>query len=144
MNYKTFFHYLSYLQYPFLIIALYFYFLFIFSFKSGVEWAQLNNMLVIMGLSISFSTLQDTNKVQNKLSKKVWENPKKGKAFILILSVSIFTTIVSGLIFFFNATDGALKEISIGLIVFSIGMIGLLKTAIEMFENHRLDKKTIV
>ena len=121
-------------------ISLYFYFQFIFSFKTEADWNQLNNMLIIMGLSISFSTLQDTSKVQNMLSKKVWQSPRKGKAFIIGLSMAILLTITIGLFFYFNTIDSALKEVSLGLIVFSIGLIGLLKSAIEMFENHRRDK----
>ena len=36
--------------------------------------------------------------------------------------------------------DTILSEISLGLIVLAIGILGVLKAAIEMFENHRLDK----
>ncbi|MGB0431939.1 MAG: hypothetical protein ACPGLV_15805 [Bacteroidia bacterium] len=142
MSYKGFFHYLSYLQYPFMAVSFYYYFLFVFSFKSGEgAWLQINTMLILMGVAISFSTLQDTSKVQNKLSRKVWQSPKKGKAFIYSLSLIILLTISAGLYFYFNTAISALKEVSIGLIVLSIGLIGLLKTAIEMFEKHRSDKK---
>jgi hypothetical protein len=47
-----------------------------------------------------------------------------------------------GLTGFFYTNDGILKDISVGIIVLSLGMFGFIKAAIEMFENHRLDKKT--
>lgn len=92
------------------------------------------------GLVISLSTLQDTTKTQNKFSKKIWQNPTKAKSFLIGLSASILFTIGVGLFFYFKTDDSALKEVSIGLIVFAIGLIGILKSAIEMFENHRMDK----
>ncbi|MFT4737504.1 MAG: hypothetical protein ACJAZM_003162 [Cyclobacteriaceae bacterium] len=33
-----------------------------------------------------------------------------------------------------------LQELSLGLLVIGIGLVGLLQVAIEMVENHRLDK----
>ena len=97
-------------------------------------------MLVFLGLAISLSTLQDTTTNQNKLSKNVWESPKKGKIAITIMSLATLAFITLGLIGFLNTKENVHKEISFGLIVLGIGMIGLLKAAIEMFENHRKDK----
>ena len=98
-------------------------------------------MLIIMGLSISFSTLQDTYKVQNKFSKKVWQSPIKAQKLIIGLSLAISLTISTGVFFYFNAINSAIKKDSFGLIVFSIRLIGLLKSAIEIFEKNRRDKK---
>ena len=61
-NYKQFFQYLSYAQYPLMLVALY------FAYEpliSGVEsldtlFEAYNKSLLFMGLGISFSTLQDT------------------------------------------------------------------------------------
>ena len=97
-----------------------------------------------MGLGISFSTLQDTTKTQNKFSRKIWENPKKGKIAIFAISLMTLFIIVNGLIGYFNTTDSRLKELSSGIIILGIGMIGLLKSAIEMFENHRKDKNVAI
>lgn len=140
LNVKNTFHIISYVQYPFMFIALY------YAFKPyivGFEtlWENSNNALIFMGLGISFSTLQDTTKPQNKLSRKTWENPKKGKIALTVITIMASLSIIMGLYGILSSTNEVLKELSFGIIVIGIGLVGLLKTAIEMFENHRLDKK---
>jgi protein-S-isoprenylcysteine O-methyltransferase Ste14 len=98
-------------------------------------------MLVFMGLAVSFSTLQDTQKSQNKVSTRIWEDPKKGKRFIIMFTIVTAMAIIIGLIGYLSAHDSKLKEVSFGFIVFGMGLVGMLKTMIEMFENHRKDKK---
>lgn len=100
-----------------------------------------NTSLIFLGLGISFSTLQDTTKTQNNLSKKVWENPKKGKIVIVIMAISVLLFLILGLIGYFSSSDSRFKDLSIGILIFGIGLIGLLKAALEMFENHRIDRK---
>lgn len=82
MNFKLVFQYISYLQYPLMLVALYFSFI---PYLSGLEklrenltllFDNLNSALIFMGLGISFSSLQDTTKAQNKLSLNIWQNPK--------------------------------------------------------------------
>ena len=94
-----------------------------------------------MGLAISFSSLQDTTTTQNNISKKIWESPLKGKIMIFIMASMSMGFILIGMKFYFGTHDNGLKELSIGLIVLGIGLIGLLKTAIEMFEHHRMDRQ---
>ncbi len=137
---KQFFHYISYLQYPLIIAAMYFALKpIIFGFDN--VWGDYNKLLILMGLSISFSTLQDTKKTQNNLSKKVWESPGLGKAFIFALSTSTFFILLTGIFGYFASTNEILRELSFGVIVLGIGLIGLLKAAVEMFENHRKDRQ---
>jgi len=102
---------------------------------------NLNSLLIFMGLGVSFSSLQDTTKTQNKFSEKIWKNPKKGKLMIASISLMILFFLTFGLIGYYFAKVGVLKELSIGIIVLGLGMFGFLKAAIEMFENHRTDKK---
>ncbi|WP_158974997.1 hypothetical protein [Cellulophaga sp. L1A9] len=146
MNFKTTFHYISYLQYPLMLIGFYFA---LSPYLIGMEklrenpdviFENLNNLLIFMGLGVSFSSLQDTTKTQNNFSKKIWESPKKGKITIITMSVTILLFLILGLIGFLNANNGILKNLAVGLIVLSLGMFGFLKAAIEMFENHRKDK----
>ncbi len=150
MNFKKMFHYVSYLQYPLMVIVLYFLFspflLGIDKLKENSDFISqnLNSVLIFMGLAISFSSLQDTTKTQNKFSKKIWENPKKGKTAIMIICFLILFFLSSGLIGYFNANNSFLKETSVGIIVLSLGLFGFLKTVIEMFENHRKDKNITV
>ena len=146
MNFKEIFQYISYLQYPLMLIALYFAFSpYLFGMEQFREnpdliFQSLNNLLIFMGLEVSFSSLQDTTKTQNKFSRKIWESPKKGKIIIITMCSSILLILFLGLIGYLNAVNGILKDLSVGLIVLSLGMFGFLKAAIEMFENHRKDK----
>ena len=146
MNFKSTFHYISYLQYPLILIALCFA---LSPYMMGMEklrenpdliFENLNNLLIFMGLAVSFSSLQDTTKTQNNFSKKIWENPKNGKITIITMSVMIMLILIMGLIGYLNVNNGILKNLAVGLIVLGLGMFGFLKATIEMFENHRKDK----
>jgi hypothetical protein len=143
MNFKTFFHKISYLQYPLMLVGLYFA---LKPYQQGMEglkqnpdliFQSLNTVLIFMGLSVSFSSLQDTSKTQNKISKNIWKDPLKGKVMIILMSLMILFFLLFGLIGYY-----ILKDLSIGIIILGLGMFGLLKAAIEMFENHRKDKNT--
>ncbi len=144
MNFKTIFHYISYLQYPLMLIGLYFalspYFIGLGKVKENPEliFENLNAVLIFMGLATSFASLQDTTRTQNNFSKKIWENPVKGKIIISVMCLTILVFLILGLTGYFTTTNGILKDLSVGIIVVSLGMFGFLKAAIEMFENHRL------
>ena len=146
MTFKRFFHIISYLQYPLMAIALY------YAFKpyiDGLEqikehpdlyFESVNVMLLFMGLGLSFSSLQDTTKTQNKWSRKVYEDPIKGKIMIFTIILMITFALVRGLLGFFIFQDNRIHDLSIGLIVLGLGMFGFLKAGVELFENHRKDK----
>jgi protein-S-isoprenylcysteine O-methyltransferase Ste14 len=99
-----------------------------------------NTMLIFMGLGISFSTLQDTQKTQNEFSKRVWQSPKKSRRMLIMLSISIVFIFSFGIFAYFFTANEKIKELSFGVIVFGIGLMGLLKAAIEMAENHRIEE----
>lgn len=146
MTFKLFFHYLSYLQYPLMLTGLFFafkpYLYGLESLKNNPQFLIecINTTLIFMGLGISFSSLQDTTKTQNNFSKKIWENPRKGKIMIVVICVQILIMLTLGLIGYFSSKYTVIKDLSIGLMIFSLGMFGFLKAAIEVFENHRKDK----
>jgi hypothetical protein len=143
MNTKKIFHLISYLQYPLILAGV----LFIFrTFLTGFEtlWENYNYTLIFFGVGISFSTLQDTSKTQNKLSLRIWQNPKSGKVFIVIMTLMTFFFTIIGLIGLMISEHSILREIAVGLTVLGIGFINMLKAAIEMFENHRIDKNPAV
>jgi uncharacterized membrane protein len=139
LNAKDLFHKISYLQYPLMLIGLYYA---IRPYVVGFDqlWDSLNSLLIFMGLGISFSTLQDTSKTQNETSRRIWEDPRKGKNFLTFMSVATLFFILLGLIGYFAAPNEILQELSFGLIVLGIGFMGMVKSALEMFENHRKDK----
>lgn len=139
---RQLFHWISYLQYPLMLVVLYFYVMLILSVVRGeTDWTALNNALIFLGIQVGFSTLQDTTKTQNKISRRVWESPRKGKLMILLISLLILFLLVFGLIGYFSSEENIHKEVSFGLIVLGIGILGMLKSVIEMFENHRKDKQ---
>ena len=117
MNFKDIFHYASYLQYPLMLVAMFFalnpYFEGIDDFKENPDiiFQNANSLLIFMGLAVSFSSLQDTAKTLNKLSKKLYENPKKGKIFLAFISLIILLLLILGLIGFFTSKVSFLKEI---------------------------------
>ena len=135
------FHAISYLQYPLMLAALAYYVPFVMSMiNQPVDWSLLNQVLILMGVALSFSTLQDTRTTQNKMSKKIWQDPRKGKAFLWVIAVMALLFIVTGLLGLLLFDADQTESVAVGLTVLGIGMLGMLKAAIEMFENHRLDK----
>ncbi|MEQ9101170.1 hypothetical protein [Imperialibacter sp.] len=48
-----------------------------------------------------------------------------------------------GMFGYFASENDIIKELAFGVVVLGIGLIGMLKAAIEMFENHRKDKQRI-
>lgn len=128
----------SYLQYPLMLIALGY---LVVPYFTGFDefWPSVNQALIFAGLGISFSTLQDTTRTQNEMSRKVWQDPKKGKRMLLIMSLTALVLLGTGLYGFMIARDGIVKEVAFGTLMLGISYIGLLKAAIEMHEHHRLD-----
>jgi hypothetical protein len=140
-NTKKTFHLLSYLQYPLMLIGLYFVLNPYFNSFQSI-WEDSNYTLVFFGLGISMSTLQDTTKSQNNLSTRVWENPKYAKAFLLYLAILTLLVTSIGIYCLFWVKNPNLKSLSFGIIAMGISLIGLLKSAIEMAENHQ--KKMVI
>lgn len=145
LNFRLLFHYISYLQYPLILVGLYFA---IKPYLNGFEYLKgnpdlifrcLNTCLIFMGLGISFSSLQDTRKTQNKFSEKIWKNSKKGKRMIILIGIQILFFLTIGVFGYFSQVE-ILNELAVGMIIFALGMFGFLKTAVEIFENHRMDK----
>jgi len=128
---------ISYVQYPLMLIAVFYT---IVPYVSGFDvfWSSINQALIFAGLAISFSTLQDTTETQNDFSKKIVQSPKNGKRALMFIFITALAMLAFGLYGFFVAKDGVVKEVAFGTLMLGIGYIGLLKSAIEMFENHRI------
>ena len=142
------FHAISYLQYPLMLVALY------YALRAGIDASRMksegatvvlaaaNSALVFAGLAISFSTLQDTTTTQNEFSRKIWQSPRKGMIALWMITLSTAAMLLVGLYGFF-ANTGALQDVATGLMMLGLGYVGLLKSAVEMFENHRSDKPRV-
>ncbi len=132
---KDLFNYLSYLQYPILILALY-YILKPLLFRELDLLESINKALLFYGLGIGFATLQDTTKTQNNFSLRIYQNPTKAKIFIYTILFMTLFFIGIGLLGLYVLQFEKLTEISIGCIGLGIGMIGVLKSVVEMAEHH--------
>ncbi len=141
------FQWLSYLQYPMLLVTTVYMvqaLIALAAFKTA-GWAPVldaaNLVLLYGGVAIGLSSLQDPSKTQNKISQRVWENPAKGRLLLWVLALEAFVPIILGLVGASLAKDTAVSQLALGLVAFGLGMIGLLKTAIEMREHHRSDRR---
>ena len=132
---KDLFNYLSYFQYPILILAL-FYIIKPLLFRELDLLESINKALLFYGLGIGFATLQDTTKTQNNFSLRIYQNPTKAKIFIYTILFMTLFFIVLGLLGLYVLKYEKLTEISIGCIGLGIGMIGVLKSVVEMAEHH--------
>lgn len=92
--------------------------------------------LVLMGLAITFSTLQDTKKTQNKLSQKVWSNKKYASRVIVYFLVLIFVLFALAMFWQWKG-DTALQGLSWGILSIAMGLIGVVKSGLEMAEYQQ-------
>ncbi len=131
------FHKISYLQYPLMAVVLYYIMTPYFNgFKIDLD--AYNKALVFMGISVTFSTLQDTTKTQNKLSLRIFQNPSYSRIFLILIACLILFFLGAGITGMLGSEDKKLNEVAFGMIIFGLGLTGLLKSAAEMAQNHRL------
>ena len=74
------------------------------------------------------------------MSRKVWQDPRKGRWMLALLAFYALGAMAVGLLGAYRAQTTVMNQLSLGLVAFGLGMVGLLKTAIEMREHHRLDR----
>lgn len=146
---RDFFQWLSYLQYPAMLVAVG------YMFKSGlalgssktaglsVVYDDWNYALLYAGIGIGLSSLQDPRKTQNEMSRRVWQDPRKGRWMLILIAVYALGAMAVGLIGAYRSEDTVVNQLSLGLVAFGLGMVGLLKTAIEMREHHRSDRQGV-
>jgi uncharacterized membrane protein len=136
---KKLFHYISYLQYPLMLVGLVFCVIPFFGDINSI-WVEYNKALVFMGLGISMSTLQDTTTTQNALSKRIYQNPKQARLFLIMIFLQMLFFTALGLYGLFLSDHSPMKDLSLGLISIGIGMVGILKAAGEMAAYQQAEK----
>jgi len=134
-NFRNLFQKISYLQYPLMGISLF------FMYRPWLNNRQnllddFNLGLVFMGLAITFSTLQDTKKTQNKMSEKIWKNKKYATWFIVYFLLIIFVLIALALFWQFG-DNAALQGLSWGVLSIAMGLVGVVKGGLEMAEYQQ-------
>lgn len=157
-NPRQLFQYISYLQYPLLVVGLgYLVYTMVsilpelralgdredegLSLLMNAMASGVNTSLMFIGISMSFSTLQDPRKTQNKLSLQVWSDPKKGKAMLFMMAITSISLILFSMTALLLFPDSVLAELSFGILTLGIAYMGVLRVAIDMFEHHRIDRK---
>lgn len=132
---RAFFHRVSYLQYPCMLGALA-----VLAQPYFTDFATLftdfNTALMLLGLGTGLASLQDTTKVQNELSRRVWNHPRWSRWTLAVISAMVVFFLAVGALLWFVGSDSRLGELAVGLLVFGIGLLGFLKAAIEMAEHH--------
>jgi hypothetical protein len=144
---KRLFHLVSYLQYPFMLLGLFYCckpvltnFDTLFTNLDALL-IEFNKALVFIGLGASLSTLQDTTKVQNRFSQRIYNSPRKTTIFFVITTFYTVLFIIIGMIGLFGSNK-YLQELSFGLISLGVGFIGMLKGAIEIVDYQRKKQLT--
>lgn len=100
----------------------------------------LNIALMLFGIALSLSTLQDPTKTQNEFSRKVWSHPVKGKWALGIMSFYAIGLILVGLMGLFRPADSLWGVFAGGLMSLGIAYVGVVRVGIDMFEHHRTDR----
>lgn len=139
---KTFriFHYISFLQYPLIIAALYYGYKPIIigmeNFNKAELIANYNLVLLFMGIALSFASLADITK-RTKIMNKVFGKQKNAKLWIIYMSILVLFIFGMATFMMFLATDESLKDLSIGIFILGIGVIGLLRMNLEIIKTYQ-------
>ncbi|MBO3100286.1 hypothetical protein [Gelidibacter pelagius] len=143
---KTFkiFHYASFLQYPFIIAALYYSYKPIIIGMDDFDKAELisnyNLVLLFSGIAFSFASLADIRK-RTKLGNKIFGKQKNAKRWIIYMCILVLMTFTLGIYTMYFAKYEELKDLSIGIFVFGIGIIGLLRMNLEIIKTYQPEWK---
>ena len=141
-------HYVSFLQYPFMLIALYYcYEPLIKGFDSLDRDAIIENYnlgFLFFGIALSFTSLADLRK-RTKLGDKIFGKEKSAKRWLIFASCIILMIFSFAVICKFFTKDEELENLSIGIFVLGIGMLGLFRMNIEIIKTYQndWDKNTI-
>jgi hypothetical protein len=129
----------SYLQYPLMRVAVGYT---IKPYVTGLDgiWNDLNYALLYGGIGIGLSSLQDPTRMQNEFSRRIWQDPRKGRRMLWVMAASALSMILLGLAASYQTASAIVQQLSMGVFSLGLGMIGMLRVAIDMFEHHRLDK----
>ena len=151
-NIRTVFHAVSYLQYSFIGFGIIYFILPMVGVSGGADILAVdltsaaligsvvergNVALLMIGIGVSLSTIQDTRTTQNAFSERIWRDPMKGKmtlAFMGVLSLSLITVSLLGIFVFPTSMVGGLAH---GILALGVAYIGVTRAALEMFDYHR-------
>ncbi|MTI21685.1 hypothetical protein E1176_11695 [Fulvivirga sp. RKSG066] len=132
--YKSF-HYISFLSFPFLLAAIFFFYRPLFTQLQNMA-ADYNDGLFFMGIGLSFSSLADTNK-KTKLGDRLYSKPKFAKSWIIYIFTMLVIIFLSGIWAQFITTNEKFQALSTGIFVFGLGVLGLLGMNLEIIRKYQ-------
>ncbi len=138
--YKSF-YYISYLQFPFLVLGVF------FTFRPNIVadadvLQDVNLSLIFMGIALSFNSLAGIDNL-DKFSKTIFAKPKAAKIWIIYLLLITAFLLIVGIYLLVIAQTGELRELATGITVLGIGAMGLLKKSIEIIRVVQSGNNTI-
>lgn len=129
------FHYASFLQYPNLAMAIYYCYRPLFTgFESMVS--DYNNGLLFLGIGLSFTSLADLSK-RTKIGDLVFGKKKRAMRWLIYVCVLVITIFGIGILLHFFSPKEDLKQLSTGVFVLGIGVLGLLRMNLEIIKNYQ-------
>lgn len=133
-------HFISFLQYVFIAIALYYCYEPLFkgvrNFNIDMIIHNYNLGLLFLGVALSFASLADVNK-RTKIGDKIFGKEKRAKLWLTLVCFLIVIVFVLGILCKFFMKDQALNNLSVGIFVFGIGMLGLLRMNLEIIKSYQ-------
>ncbi|MGV6831396.1 MAG: hypothetical protein ACWA5P_07540 [bacterium] len=136
------FHYISFLQYPFMLMALYYCYEPIIkgieNFNKDAIIENYNLCLLFFGIALSFTSLADIRK-RTKLGDKIFGKEKRAKNWLIYVCMLVIIIFALGIFCKFFTNDEKIQKLSIGVFVFGIGMLGLLRMNIEIIKTYQKD-----
>jgi len=99
---------------------------------------DINIGLIFMGIALSFSSLANKRK-KSKIGEKVFGSERNTKIWLIYLIVLFFALLGLGLYSMLKANNEALQNMATGLIVLGIGVIGLLKSSMDIAHYYQVE-----
>jgi len=133
---------MSFLQYPFLLIALYYCFepiLLRINTSNTYDFIVSYNLsLLFLGIGLSFTSLTDITK-RTKIGDKLFGKRKNAKLWVIYLGALIIAIFILAIDAKFFSNNQKFNKIAIGLFVLGIGMIGLLRMHLEIIKTYQTE-----
>lgn len=99
-----------------------------------------NLVFLFFGTALSFTSLADITK-RTKLMNKVFGKPKNAKRWIIYLCILVLFIFAFASYTMYLTKNEKLKDLSIGIFVFGIGVIGLLRMNLEIIKTYQPEWK---
>lgn len=138
-----YFHFLSYLQYPFMLIAMYFLSKMVLSIFGEIDVVKaienLNSCLLYLGIGLCFIALENIEK-SPKFERKIFEKEKLAKAWLILLFFSFIGLIIIAILMRFYPPSPLFKDLPTSLFVLALGFLSYIKMNIDIIKIYTTKK----